>query len=168
MEYIKSSFEYKNMKCHLSEFYIKIVNDMVNQILHSQPWKRIWIDTWINDKWWTYDYTMTQRSTFPDWAKFFFEKYKYTKNIKLWEILENWKILLEKWYNWNSKEFRAILKKSLIKPLTERQWNALEEAFNNFFEYIEEFEHINWEKYFFDEINEYICRIYDENGILII
>jgi len=161
VEYIEPYFENKEIKCCLSEYYIKMVNDMVNQILNSSPWKRMWTEAQINNKWWSYDYWVTQRSSFPDWSKFFFEKNKYTNNINLWEILENWKILLEKWYNWNSKEFISILKKSYNKPLTERQWNALEEAFKNFINYIEDYEYLYWEKYISDEIIEEEYEVYN-------
>lgn len=160
--YIDNSFEKNDMKIALSEYYINIIKDMVSQLLSSIPWKRKWVNADTNNKWWYYDYRCTQRSTFPDWSKFFFEKSIFTNKYEKGnnEILENWKILVEKKFNWNSKELISILEKSLVKDLTERQWNALEQAFENFNDYMNNYYEMYQEEYIRNEDN--LIIFYDE------
>lgn len=146
-------FEKNNIKCNLSEYYIKIVKDMINQLLCSTPWKRLWEKNFNTRNNYTYDYSSTIRSTYPDWSKFAFERSIYTKKIPVnidnnIVITKSWNILLERkyWLSW--KQFIEILEKSLTKSLTQRQWNILEEAFFYFFLYIKDYEILYNEKYF--------------------
>ena len=143
-EYIKSSFEYKKIKCCLSEYYIERVNYMIREILSSKPWKRAWeeIVWWSNSKWWFYNYNLTEKSTFPEWSKFFFEKSKY------------------------SKELLNILNKSYSKNLTKRQANALEQAFRNFLQEIDEYKY-RYKEDFFTKNIENSHNFYDTDWNII-
>jgi len=166
-EFIKPYFEKNNIKCCLSEYYIKIVKDMIGQLLNSKPGRRLWNEIEQNNQWWFNDYRVTERSTFPDWSKFFFEKSIYSKKEINWitSITDDWRYLIEKWYNWSSREFINILNKSFEKWLTERQWNAMEDAFSNFIDYVNQHEKFWKEDYF--QKKDYFIIIYDSEWRII-
>jgi len=103
-----------------------IVNEMLTEIINAEPGKRQWIKASDNDRWWIYNYTLTIKSTFPEWSKFYFTRNKYKAN-------QYWKKLIERWMWWTKKQMINILKKFLEeKNLTQKQKMVLKTSFENY------------------------------------
>lgn len=133
-----------------------IINDFVSDrityileiIKNSLPGKRRWYKSRKFNS--GNDYSITERSTFPDYIKF-----AYVKKPKNWYILtDDEKKKEDIYFQYNTKNITRCLNKILkCKMLTELQQLFIEILFYNFYKYEEEWEIMNNEKLFDDMKN---------------
>lgn len=124
----------RKIKPFINYYFFAHIEDMINQLKKSEPGKRILVFSGYN-----VDSIYSEKSTFPEWSKFFFEKSKYKNGI-----------LIEKGFWSNKKRFIELLIKSIDgKPLTINQQNAFDIALDGYFEWLERWE-IESETSYFD------------------
>lgn len=133
------------MEVFINSYYTYIIEDMISEIKTSIPGKRRWRT--LNDG--TIDYSITERSTFPIWSKFFYEStpakltqyYKYHSKIKNYE---------HGYFNGNTRELLTILNNALTgkAPKTKRGRCAFDIMLKNKLEEIKDFEEQNNCSYF--------------------
>ncbi len=114
---------------------------IINHVENSFPGKRMWSK---NDKYNSgYDYSLSTKSTFPDYIKF-----AYVKRPKYWFILsEEEKLLEDRYFQYNTKDIIRILNKYINdKSLTDIQ----NEFFNTLIDNFKDYEHE-----YFEEFKEY-------------
>lgn len=130
------------MKVAINDYYKYVIEDMISEIKIATPGKRAWTDN--------LDYSITERSTFPLWSKFFYEHtpkklihhYKYDTSSKSYE---------DGYYNGNTRELLVLLYTALngLAPRSERQSTAFDLMLKGKFEEIREFEERNNHSYFY-------------------
>lgn len=123
---------------HLNEYYIKFIEAMVRQIEVSRPGKRAWTMDHLGNC----DYSLTTRSTFPDWSKFF-----YITTPKPYKGMPN--PYKDGYFNGNTKELLKMLYTAKIgqAPKTDRLRAAFDMAISGFYDYMYEFEYEHGEAY---------------------
>ena len=138
------------MKVAINDYYKYVIEDMISEIKIATPGKRMWekgcnylCDGGIN-------YTITERSTFPLWSKFFYEHtpkrlkahYKHDTSSKAYE---------DGYYNGNTRELLVLLYTALngSAPYSQRQLSAFDLMLKGKFEEIREFEEVNQHSYFY-------------------
>lgn len=132
------------MKCHINNYYKYIIEDMIGQIKSSTPGKRRWR---LRDEIW--DYSITERSTFPDWSKFFYEqtpknyKHRYNSNFVAYE---------HGFFNGNTREILDILNKLLHGQIytSKRRYEAIDIMIKGMLDYIKGFEYENQCSFFYN------------------
>jgi hypothetical protein len=133
------------MKVAINNYYRYVIEDMISEIKIATPGKRAW---YTQD--FTNNYTITERSTFPLWSKFFYEHtpkrliahYKHDTSSKSYE---------DGYYNGNTRELLVLLYTALngLAPKSERQSLAFNLMLKGKFEEIREFEERNNHSYFY-------------------
>jgi hypothetical protein len=130
------------MKVAINDFYKYVIEDMISEIKIATPGKRAWTDN--------LDYTITERSTFPLWCKFFYthtpkrliQHYKHHSCNKSYE---------DGYYNGNTRELLVLLYTALngLAPSSKRQLSAFDLMLKCKFEEIRAFEEQNQHSYFY-------------------
>lgn len=133
------------MKVAINDYYKYVIEDMVSEIKIATPGKRAWYCQDLEN-----NYTITERSTFPLWSKFFYEHtpkrlkahYKYDTSSKAYE---------DGYYNGNTRELLVLLYTALngLAPYSQRQLSAFDLMLKGKFEEIREFEERNNHSYFY-------------------
>lgn len=126
---------------------------MVSMLDNSTPGKRSWNES--SKPGWSYDYGSTVRSTFPDWAKFFYVKTPKNKYLD-YCIVDGPKPYEHEYFNGNTQELKRLLNNSSkgILSKSTRIQSAWIIAVSGFLQDIEDFEELYGEKYYSDEIYE--------------
>ena len=133
------------MKVAINDYYKYVIEDMISEIQIATPGKRAWYGQDFGN-----NYSITERSTFPLWSKFFYEHtpkrlkayYKYDTSSKAYE---------DGYYNGNTRELLVLLYTALngLAPYSQRQLSAFDLMLKGKFEEIREFEEINQHSYFY-------------------
>lgn len=134
------------MKVAINDYYKYVIEDMISEIQIATPGKRMW--RYQEDL--GNNYTITERSTFPLWSKFFYEHtpkrlkahYKHDTSSKAYE---------DGYYNGNTRELLVLLYTALngLAPKSQRQLSAFDLMLKGKFEEIREFEEVNQHSYFY-------------------
>ena len=135
------------MKIVTNTYYETILNDMLSQLKSSRPGKRRWILDPITG---LPDFSSTERSTFPDWSKFFYSK--PSKRERLYLLQNNLKAIDLGYFNGNTRGLTNIISKALtgsLKPLTPRQIKAFDIIIIGFIDYMKEYDAKYGESYMF-------------------
>jgi hypothetical protein len=142
-----------NIKPHVNQYYLTVLDDMLGVLDRSTPGKKQWYDSHRSGE--TYDYRSTIRSTFPSWSKFFYEKPPKNKYIDYCTI-DGPKPYEDGYFNGNTKELKRILRNSRNGKLSkyERISTAWEIAVLGFLSEIRDIEQQSGENYYPDEIFE--------------
>ena len=142
------------LKPVVNDYILNRINYITDELNRAKPGKRIWIDSnkYHNSK----DYTLTERSTYP-----FYIKFAYDKKPKKWYLLSEEEKLKERiYYCYNKRNIFNVFKKILNgKTLTYIQQNFVMELMTNFLVFEKEFEYIH--KDTFDNVLNY----YNKNSI---
>lgn len=97
-----------NIKPAINPYYLQVLEDMQNILKSSTPGKRRWtLDPVTGQP----DYSMTERSTFPQWSKFFYETTPKNDKIKYLQV-DVPKPYEDGYFNGNTKEFLRILSRA--------------------------------------------------------
>ena len=133
------------MKVAINDYYKYVIEDMISEIQIATPGKRAWYGQDFGN-----NYTITERSTFPLWSKFFYEHtpkrliahYKHNISSKAYE---------DGYYNGNTRELLVLLYTALngSAPYSQRQLSAFDLMLKGKFEEIREFEEVNQHSYFY-------------------
>lgn len=133
------------MKVAINDYYKYVIEDMISEIQIATPGKRAWYGQDLEN-----NYSITERSTFPLWSKFFYEHtpkrlkahYKHDASSKAYE---------DGYYNGNTRELLVLLYTALngLTPYSQRQLSAFDLMLKGKFEEIREFEEINQHSYFY-------------------
>lgn len=142
------------LKPVVNDYILNRINYITDELNRAKPGKRIWTDSnkYHNSK----DYTLTERSTYP-----FYIKFAYDKKPKKWYLLSEEEKLKERiYYCYNKRNIFNVFKKILNgKALTHIQQNFVIELMTNFLVFEKEFEYIH--KDTFDNVLNY----YNKNSI---
>ena len=142
------------LKPVVNDYILNRINYITDELNRAKPGKRIWMDSnkYPNNK----DYTLTERSTYP-----FYIKFAYDKKPKKWYLLSEEEKLKERiYYCYNKRNIFNVFKKILNgKALTHIQQNFVIELMTNFLVFEKEFEYIH--KDTFDNVLNY----YNKNSI---
>ena len=133
------------MKVAINDYYKYVIEDMISEIQIATPGKRAWYGQDFGNH-----YSITERSTFPLWSKFFYEHtpkrlkahYKHDTSSKAYE---------DGYYNGNTRELLVLLYTALngLAPYSQRQLSAFDLMLKGKFEEIREFEEVNQHSYFY-------------------
>ncbi len=126
------------MEVNLSKYYTDILEEIIGYIKSSYPGKRYWTPdsvTGLND------YSMTERSTFPDWVKFWYEK---TPKRERFEYYISGKDPYEDGYfNGNTRDLLIMLNRAKDKGIVSKRSMRVLTAFDNIVSgYLEEREYL--------------------------
>lgn len=126
------------LKPVINDYILNRINYIMDELKQAKPGKRIWMDSdkYPNNK----DYSLTERSTYP-----FYIKFAYDKKPKQWYILSEEEKLKERiYYCYNKRNIFNVFKKILNgKALTLIQQTFVEELMTNFYIFEKEFEMIH-------------------------
>ena len=96
------------MQAAINPYYLQVLEDMQNILKNSTPGKRRWtLDSVTGQP----DYSLTERSTFPKWSKFFYETTPKNNKIKYLQV-DGPKPYEDGYFNGNTKELLRILRNS--------------------------------------------------------
>lgn len=126
------------LKPVINDYILNRINYIIDELNHAKPGRRVWMDSdkYPNNK----DYSLTERSTYP-----FYIKFAYDKKPKQWYILSEEEKLKERiYYCYNKRNIFNVFKKILTgKALTLIQQTFVEELMTNFYIFEKEFEMIH-------------------------
>ena len=142
-----------NIKPHINQYYLTVLNDMLGVLDNSTPGKRQWYDSHRSGE--TYDYRSTIRSTFPSWSKFFYETTPKNKFLD-YCIVDGPKPYEDGYFNGNTKELKRILINSRdgilsSYPRIQAAWDI---AVSGYLNDIADLEEQYGERYYPDEVYE--------------
>lgn len=134
------------MKVNINPYYLQVLEDMQNILKNSTPGKRRWTLDPVTG---TPDYSQTERSTFPNWSKFFYEQPPKKDKWKYCQI-DGPKAYEDGFYNGNTKEFLRILRNSENGKLSNypRIRSAWIIAIEGYLSEIKDWEYENQEEYY--------------------
>ena len=121
----------------LNEYYLDTMDGIIGRLNYSSPGKRLWCES--NKPGWGYDYSLTERSTFPDWIKFWFQ---YTPKRERFEYFISGREPYEDGYfNGNTKELWGLLNRArntgVISKRSKRVLTAFDYIVSGYLEEIE-------------------------------
>ena len=134
------------MQAAINPYYLQVLEDMQNILKNSTPGKRRWtLDSVTGQP----DYSLTERSTFPQWSKFFYETTPKKEQIKYLEV-GSCKPYEDGYFNGNTKEFLRILRNSEDGILSDypRINSAWSIAIDNYLSEIRDWEYENNQDYY--------------------
>ena len=141
----------------INDFVLNRINYIIDELKNAKPGRRVWVnsDKYPEGK----DYTLTERSTYP-----FYIKFAYEKRPKSWYSLSEEEKLKERlYYQYNSKNIKCTFNKILNgKALTLLQQSFVEELMTNFYIFEKEFEMIHQDT--FDNVMNYYNNINSSNS----
>ncbi len=147
------------MECHINDYYKTIIEDMIGQIKSSTPGQRRWRCThdYFGEQDLQLDYSLTTRSTFPNWSKFFYEKTPKKERFN-YKFIYDTSAYADGYFNGNTRELLGLLKKLLHGQIycSERQLCAIDIMLKGMLDYIAEYEYENQCSYFWETENEII------------
>lgn len=136
------------LKPVINDYILNRINYITDELNNAKPGRRVWTE---NKKFQSgMDYTATERSTYP-----FYIKFAYDKRPKQWYLLSEEEKLKERiYYCYNRKNIFGVFKKILNgKALTFIQQQFVVELMTNFRIFEKEFEYIH--KDTFDNVLAY-------------
>ncbi len=130
------------MKVALNDYYLDTIDGIIGRLKHSTPGRRVWYES--STPGWSYDYTGTERSTFPDWISFWF---RYTpKRERIEYIISNREPYEDGYFNGNTKELWGLLNRARNTGVISKRSKRILVAFDYIVSgYLEEFEYLDME-----------------------
>ena len=134
------------MKVNINPYYLQVLEDMQTILKNSTPGKR---RCTLDNVTGLPDYSMTERSTFPQWSKFFYETTPKNDKIKYLEV-GGPRPYEDGYFNGNTKEFLRILRNSEDGILSDypRIQTAWTIAVENYLQEIKDWEYENQSDYY--------------------
>lgn len=142
------------MQVAINPYYLQVLEDMQNILKNSTPGKRRWTFDNVTGQ---PDYSQTERSTFPNWSKFFYEKTPKNKRWIYYDVNGD-KPYQHGYYNGNTKELLNILNNSRNGYLSKssRVRTAWIFAIHGYLEEVSQWEQENNENYYdYDQLKEF-------------
>ncbi len=143
------------LKPVINDYILNRINYITDELNNAKPGRRVWMESkkFQNGM----DYTGTERSTYP-----FYIKFAYDKKPKQWYLLSEEEKLKERtYYCYNRKNIFGVFKKILNgKALTLIQQKFVVDLMTNFRVFEKEFEYIH--KDTFDNVINYY-KSYDND-----
>lgn len=130
-----------NIKPAINDFYIETLNDMIRVIEMSEAGKRMWTICEVTGR---CDYSLTKRSTYPNWCKFYYVRTPKRERIKY--ILDDARKPFEDGYfNGATKDLIGIFemyKKGYVSK-SKRVQIIFENCIDGYFDELREIEYLN-------------------------
>jgi hypothetical protein len=138
------------IKPYINPYYLTVIDEMISRLDNSKPGKRRWTHDEVTG---LPNYSTTERSTFPDWSKFFYVKTPKDKYID-YCIVDGPNPYDDDYFNGNTKELKRLLNNSKDGVLSKypRIIKAWEIAIHGFLDDIRDFEDQYNESYYSDEV----------------
>lgn len=96
------------IKPAINPYYLQVLEDMQTILKQSTSGKRRWTLDPVTGQ---TDYGMTERSTFPQWSKFFYETTSKNDKVKYLQV-DGPRPYEDGYFNGNTKEFLKILSRA--------------------------------------------------------
>lgn len=127
------------MEVNLNKYYTDTIDEIISYIKHSTPGKRYWTPdpvTGLND------YSLTERSTFPDWVKFWYEK--TPKRDRFEYYISGREPYEDGYFNGNTRDLLLMLNRAKDKGIVSKRSMRVLVAFDYIVSgYLEEMEYLN-------------------------
>ncbi|WP_373073861.1 hypothetical protein [Sulfurimonas sp.] len=138
------------IKPYINLYYLQVLDDMQNILKNSTPGKRRWTLDPVTG---LPDYGMTERSTFPDWSKFFYETTPKNDKIKYCQV-NGPRPYEDGYFNGNTKEFLRILRNAEKGYMSNycRIRAAFDQSVHGYLSEIRDFEEQYGETYYQEEL----------------
>lgn len=126
------------MKTALNNYYIETIECIIRWIKASTPGRRAWVSDLVTGY---NDYSMTERSTFPDWIKFWYECTPKRERLEyLITDREPWE---DGYFNGNTRELMIILNRAKDTGVVSKRSKRILVAFDTIVSgYLEEMEYM--------------------------
>ena len=137
------------IKPAINMYYWEVLQDMINIIQSSTAGKRQWTKCFVTGY---CDYSISAKSTFPDWIKFWYVSTPIKKRFKYLDT--RFKPYEDGYFNGNTKEILAILEnyKNGYESKSPRVRQAFSLALHGYLSEIKDWEHLNNQQYYSDDL----------------